>query len=46
MCFNLDLGSKSRQFEAGGKASQQSITVVMRKFIVLANALLKNNRTW
>ena len=46
MRFNLDLKSKYNHFVAAGKAPKQFITAIMRKLIVLANALLKNNRTW
>lgn len=46
MRFNPDLKSKYNQLTAAGKAPKQAITAIMRKLIVLANALLKNNRTW
>lgn len=44
--FNPDLKAKYDQLTAAGKAPKQAITAVMRKLIVLANALLKKGRTW
>ncbi|MER8705796.1 IS110 family transposase, partial [Mesorhizobium sp. M1088] len=34
------------QLTADGKASKLAITAIMRKLIILANALLRDNRTW
>ncbi|HWU48515.1 MAG TPA: IS110 family transposase, partial [Asticcacaulis sp.] len=34
------------QLKAAGKAPKVAITAIMRKLIVLANALLRNNRKW
>lgn len=44
--FNPDLSAKYNQLKAAGKLPKVAITAVMRKLIVLANALLKNNRKW
>lgn len=44
--FNPDLKAKYDQLQAAGKAPKVAITAIMRKLIVLANALLKNNRKW
>ncbi|WP_137136525.1 transposase [Rhizobium sp. FKY42] len=44
--FNPDLKAKYEQLKAAGKPPKVAITAVMRKLIVLANALLKNNRKW
>lgn len=44
--FNPDLSAKYDQLKAAGKAPKVAITAIMRKLIVLANALLKNNRKW
>ena len=44
--FNPDLKAKYAQLIAAGKPAKLAITAVMRKLIVLANALLKANRTW
>lgn len=46
MRFNPDLTAKYKQLVAAGKAPKQAITAIMRKLIVLANALLKANRSW
>ena len=46
MRFNPDLKAKYKQLIAAGKAPKQAITAVMRKLVILANALLKNKRTW
>lgn len=46
MRFNPDLKAKYEQFVAAGKAPKQAITAVMRKMIVLANALLKKRTAW
>ncbi|MDQ0458494.1 transposase [Rhizobium paknamense] len=43
---NPDLSAKYDQLKAAGKPSKIAITAVMRKLIVLANALLKKNRKW
>ena len=44
MRFNPDLKTKYEQLKAVGKASKVAITAVMRKLIVLANALLRDRR--
>lgn len=44
--FNADLKSKYEQLIKAGKAPKQAITAVMRKLIILANALLKKGRQW
>lgn len=46
MRFNPDLKTKYEQLKAVGKASKVAITAVMRKLIVLANALLRDRRKW
>jgi transposase len=46
MRFNPDLKAKYDQLVAVGKAPKQAITAVMRKLVVLANALLKAGRIW
>ncbi|MER8596265.1 transposase [Mesorhizobium sp. M1182] len=46
MRFNPDLKAKYHQLTADGKASKLAITAIMRKLIILANALLRDNRTW
>ena len=42
--FNADLKTKYEQLIKAGKAPKQAITAVMRKLIILANALLKKDR--
>lgn len=44
--FNPDLSAKYDQLKATGKAPKVAITAIMRKLIVLANALLRKNRKW
>lgn len=44
--FNADLKAKYEQLIKAGKAPKQAITAVMRKLIILANALLKKDRQW
>lgn len=46
MRFNPDLKAKYQQLIAAGKAPKQAITAVMRKLIILANALLKRGQPW
>jgi transposase len=43
---NPDLKAKYDQLKTTGKAPKVAITAIMRKLIVLANALLRNNRKW
>lgn len=44
--FNPDLKAKYDQLKAAGKASKLAITAVMRKLIIIANALLRDGRIW
>ncbi len=44
--FNPDLKAKYHQLKADGKPSKVALTAIMRKLIVLANALIKANRNW
>ncbi|MCZ8154247.1 MAG: transposase [Rhodobacteraceae bacterium] len=44
--FNADLKAKYEQLIKAGKAPKKAITAVMRKLIILANALLKKGRQW
>ena len=44
--FNPDLIETYRRLVQAGKPAEIAITAVMRKLIVLANALLKADRTW
>jgi transposase len=44
--FNADLKTKYEQLIKAGKAPKQAITAVMRKLIILANALIKKDRKW
>jgi len=44
--FNPDLKAKYDQLVAAGKEKKVAITAVMRKLLVLANALLRDNRKW
>ena len=44
--FNPDMKAKYKQLTAAGKPAKVALTAIMRKLIVLANALLKANRNW
>jgi transposase len=44
--FNPDLKAKYQQLVGAGKPAKIAITAVMRKLIVIANALLKADRCW
>jgi transposase len=38
--------AKYAQLVVNGKAAKVALTAIMRKLLVLANALLKNSRNW
>lgn len=44
--INPDLRRKYQALKAAGKPPKVAIAAIMRKLIVLANALLRDNRTW
>ena len=44
--FNPDMKAKYEQLISSGKCKKLAITAVMRKLIVTANALLRDNRKW
>lgn len=44
--YNMPLREKYQALIASGKPSKIAITAIMRKLIVLANALLRDNRKW
>ena len=44
--FNPDMKATYSTLTAAGKPAKVALTAVMRKIVVLANALLKANRTW
>ena len=44
--FNPDLKAKYDHLVAAGKEKKVAITAVMRKLLVLANALLRDQRKW
>jgi transposase len=44
--FNADLKAKYQALTAAGKATKVALVAVMRKLVILANALLKDGRTW
>jgi len=46
MRFNPDLKAKYAQLVGAGKPAKVAITAIMRKLIVIANALLKAGRPW
>lgn len=44
--YNADMKAKYQAMTAAGKPAKVAITAVMRKLIILANALLHANRLW
>ena len=44
--FNPDLAARFKAMTAAGKPAKIAITALMRRLIVLANALLRDNRNW
>ena len=44
--YNVELKAKYEQLVATGKDKKAAITAVMRKLLVLANALLRDHRKW
>ncbi len=44
--FNPDMKAKYEQLISIGKCKKLAITAVMRKLIVMANALLRDQRKW
>lgn len=46
ICYNPGLRAKHRQLVAQGKPGKVAVVAVMRKLLVLANALLGQDRTW
>jgi len=46
MRFNPDLKAKYDELISAGKPAKVAITAIMRKLVVLANALLRHGRQW
>lgn len=44
--FNQQLGAKYRTLILAGKPAKVAITAIMRKLIILANSLIRDNRDW
>ena len=44
--FNPDMKAKYHELIAKGKCKKLAITAVMRKLVVMANALLRDGRKW
>lgn len=44
--FNPDMKAKYEQLVTAGKEKKVAITAVMRKLMILANALLRDHRKW
>ena len=44
--FNPDLKATYDRLSANGKPAKVAITAVMRKLLVLANALIRDDRKW
>jgi transposase len=44
--FNPDLKAKDQALVAAGKPAKVALTAIMRKLIILANALLRDQRHW
>lgn len=43
---NPDLAAKYKQLLGAGKAPKQALAALMRKLVILANSLLRDDRTW
>lgn len=46
MRFNAEMKRKYQSLKAAGKPSKVAPTAIMRKLIVLANTLVKDDRMW
>jgi len=44
--YNPDLKAQYQRMKAAGKPSKVAITAIMRKLLILANTLVKENREW
>lgn len=44
--FNADMKRKYQTLIKNGKPPKVALTAVMRKIIILANALIRDNRPW
>lgn len=44
--FNADLKAKYQDLTAAGKPAKVALTAIMRKLLILANALLRDGRAW
>ena len=44
--FNADMKAKYQTLTAAGKPPKVAVTAVMRKLVILANALLRQGQTW
>ena len=44
--FNPDFKAKYQALRAAGKPAKLAITVIMRKLLILANTLVRNDRLW
>ena len=44
--FNATMKAKYQALRAAGKAPKVALTAIMRKLLILANALLRDGRTW
>jgi transposase len=44
--FNPDLKDKYQEFTARGKPPKVALTAIMRKLVILANALIRDDREW
>jgi len=44
--FNANLKAKYDALRSAGKPPKVALTVIMRKLVILANALIRDGRTW
>ncbi len=44
--FNADLKAKYEALRIAGKPPKVALTAIMRKLVILANALIRDGRTW
>ena len=44
--YNPDMKAKYHKLKAAGKPPKVALTAIMRKLIILANALIRDDRKW
>ena len=44
--FNVELKAKYQTLQTAGKPPKLALTAIMRKLVILANALIRDGRKW